>query len=333
MTPSNAQVLFFQHLKAQIPPHLSMVDEVAGLLEISNDSAYRRIRGEKPIDLEEIQKLSVHFKVSMDQLLHLKSDAFIFTGNLQDGSEKSFENWLNNVLQLLQWLNSFDKRHVYFLIKDIPPFLHFQIPELAAFKFFFWMKSILHYDNLKGVKFKVDDPRYNEYHVISKKIIELYNNQPITEIWNIESINSSLRQIEFYHEAGAFADTEDVRLLYLKVEELINHIERQAELGVRFTIGQQPKSNSPAYRLFVNELILGDNTFMVEIDNMRTTFLNHSVLYFVATRDEKFNNAMFENLENLMKKSTLISGVGEKERSQFFNRIRRNIHSHVTSLK
>lgn len=42
MSPSNIQVLFFQHLKMQLPPHLSMADEVANLLEISNDSAYRK---------------------------------------------------------------------------------------------------------------------------------------------------------------------------------------------------------------------------------------------------------------------------------------------------
>ncbi|MEJ7738124.1 MAG: helix-turn-helix domain-containing protein [Chitinophagaceae bacterium] len=330
---SSLQTLLFQQVKASMPPHLSLVEEIAEVLGISNDSAYRRIRGEKPIDLEEIQKLCSRFKVSMDQLLNLKSDAFIFTGNLNGYHERSFEDWLNNVLQQLQWLNNLEKKHAYFLIKDIPPFLHFQVPELAAFKFYFWMKSILHYESMKGVKFRFDDARYDEFHTTSKKIIELYINVPMTEIWNIESINSTLQQIEFHCEAGAFANKQDVRLLYLKVEELINHIELQAELGVKFAIGKEPKSNPAEYRLFVNELILGDNTFMVETGSTRITFLNHSVLYFVATHDEKFNHAMFSNLENLMKKSTHISTVGEKERNRFFNRMRENIHSRLQQLK
>ncbi|MEJ7767119.1 MAG: helix-turn-helix domain-containing protein [Chitinophagaceae bacterium] len=332
MTLSNAQVVFFQQLKTLMPPHLSMVDEVAELLNISTDSAYRRIRGEKPIDLEEIQTLCSHFKISMDQLLHLQNDAFIFTGKLNNSSDTVFEDWLENVHNQFKVVNSFEKKHIYYLMKDIPPFVYFQIPELAAFKFFFWMKSILHYKGLKGVKFKISDPRYEAFHGISKKILELYNNVPTTEIWNIESINSSLRQIQFYHEAGAFDNPADVRLLFLKVEELINHIEMEAELGVKFLIGEKPKSNAPEYRLFVNELILGDNTFMIDGD-VRVTFLNHSVLYFVGTRDEKFNSAMFANLENLMKKSTYISTVGEKERNQFFNRVRRSIHTHLDALK
>ena len=85
MDTANAQQLFFQHIKGKLPPHLSIVDEVAELLNISNDSAYRRIRADKPISFEELQKLCVHYKVSLDQFLNLQNDAFIFTGKLDNG--------------------------------------------------------------------------------------------------------------------------------------------------------------------------------------------------------------------------------------------------------
>jgi hypothetical protein len=266
-------------------------------------------------------------------LLHLKSDAFIFTGNLNASSEKPFEEWLSYLVKQLIQMNTFQKKHIYFLIKDIPPFLHFQIRELAAFKFFLWMKSILHYESFKGVKFKIDDPRYEEFYPMSKKVIELYNKIPTTEIWNVESINSTLRQIDFYYQAGAFVDVQEVRILYSKVEELVDHIEKEAELGVKFNIRQEPCATDPEYKVFVNELILGDNTFMAELDSMRVTYLNHSVLFFVGTRDENFNKAMFANLDNLIKKSTLISSVGEKQRNQFFNRMRQKIRNRIAAVR
>lgn len=324
MEKTSIQVSFFQHVKSLLPLHISMVDEVASILNISTDSAYRRIRGEKPIDLEEIQLLCGHFKISMDQLLHLESDAFIFTGKLKE-SKNNFQTWLESVQQQFQLMNSFAKRHLYYLMKDIPPFVHFQIPELAKFKFFLWMKSILHDESMKGVKFSFDDPRYEAFLPTCKNIISLYNRIPTTEIWNIESINSTLRQIQFHDEAGSFKSRDQVKLLYTKVEELINHIERQAEMGVKFNIGEEPAHNAAEYKLLVNELILGDNTLLAELGDTRITFLNHSVLYFVATRDERFNASMFSNLENLVKKSTMISTIGEKERSRFFNRVREKL--------
>jgi BetR domain len=332
MNQANLQVLFFQHLKAQLPPHIAMVDEIAELLEISNDSAYRRIRGEKPIDLEETYKLCDHFKLSIDQLLHLQSDAIIFSGRVNTTSETVFEDYLKSLLQNFQMINSFEKKHIYVLMKDIPPFVHFQIPELAIFKFYFWMKSILHDERLKKIKFSLNDPRYMEFLPISKKVIESYNTIPVTEIWNIESINSSLRQIDFYRQSGMYENKNEIKLLYEKVEELINHIERQAELGVKFFIGNEPGNNAASYNMFVNELVLGDNTYLVEMGPMRLTFLNHSVLYFVGTPDEQFNNDMSNNINNLVKKSTQLSSIGEKERVRFFNRLRDKIHHMQSSL-
>lgn len=333
MEGTGTQQLFFQHLKVNLPPHLSLVDEVAELLGISNDSAYRRIRGEKPISLEEIQTLCSHYKVSMDQFLQLQSDNFIFSGKLNDSSYDAFENYLDNLLQNFQFVNSFNRKHMFILMKDIPPFMYFHIQELAAFKFFFWMKSILNFDSMKHVKFAMDDSRYEPFYAKGRKIVEIYNKIPITEIWNIESINSTLRQVNFYVESGAFNSIADAKLLYIKFEELIDHLEKQAEFGCKFNIGEKPVKDAASYNLFVNELILGDNTYMAELEDMRITFLNHSVLYFVATRDKRFNEAIHSNLQNLMKKSTMISTIGEKERVAFFNQLREKIHERMLLLK
>ena len=51
-------------------------------------------------------------------------------------------------------------------------------------------------------------------------------------------------------------------VIYASVLKLIDHIERQAELGVKFNLDAKPLSNGAAYNLFNNELILGDNTVL-----------------------------------------------------------------------
>lgn len=326
MNLSATQRLIFQHLKSQLPPHKALVDEIADLLGISNDSAYRRIRGEKLIGLAELQKISIRFNVSVDHLLNLHSDTLLFTGKPGPYHTNTIEGGLADVLSQLEFLTSFRERHVYCLVKDVPLFYHFQIPELADFKLFFWMKSILHYDSLKGVRFQFGNPARGECLATCQRIAALYQQLPTTEIWTIESLNSSLRQIEFYQEAGFFANAGDAARLYEKLGELVDALEYQAELGVKCMVRQPPSGPSTHYQLFVNEFIMGDNAFLAELDGSRITFLNHSVLYFVGTRDEAFNNFTFDALHNLLQKSTLISGVGEKERSRFFNTLRLGIH-------
>ena len=63
------QIRLFCVIRDQLPDHVSLVDEIAELLEISNDSSYRRIRGEKQLSLQEVQKLAGTFQLSLDDLI------------------------------------------------------------------------------------------------------------------------------------------------------------------------------------------------------------------------------------------------------------------------
>ena len=71
METTELQQQLFSHLRENLPPHLSMVDELCELLELSPDSVYRRIRGEKPITLNELKRICSHYHLSIDHLLQL----------------------------------------------------------------------------------------------------------------------------------------------------------------------------------------------------------------------------------------------------------------------
>ena len=73
-----SQELLFNQIRQNLPPNISLVDEIADLLDISNDSAYRRIRGEKMLSINELQKLSKHFGISLDLLFSLESGNVVF---------------------------------------------------------------------------------------------------------------------------------------------------------------------------------------------------------------------------------------------------------------
>ncbi len=328
MSVSDIQIDFFQALKSKAAENISFVDDIAEVLHISADSAYRRIRGEKPLLFQEVCLLAEHYKISVDQFLHLNADNYIFSGKINDHVPETFDNYMNELEKNFLFFNKFSHRNMQMLIKDIPPFVHFQIPELAAFKCFLWCKSILHESEYQSVKFDPDDTRYHKYINQGKKIVELYLQIPNAEIWNIDSINSTLRQINFHYESGNFRDKQTAFILFEKVEKLIDHFQLQAETGKKFLINGERSDLSSSFMMYVNELILGDNSYLLELDDKRITFLNHSVLYFTHTTDKRFNDSMFTNIENLKRKSTLISGVGEKERQRFFNGLRNRIDQH-----
>jgi len=328
----NAQLRFFQHIKALLPPHLSLVDEVADVLKISNDSAYRRIRGEKPIAFEELQKLCGHFKVSLDQFFHLNSDAVIFTAKTASDGLFDYEQYLQDVLRHLQLMSSFPHREMYYLNKDIPIFHHFHFPELAAFKSFFWMKTILHYPQYAHQSFHPQKVLNEKLLHLGRQIAEAYYNIPSQEIWNVENINSTIRQIEYYRNSDVFTSKEDVAAIYDCLQKTVDHIERQAEAGCKFAAGTSGSNRPTGYKIYINEFILGDNTILALLDDRKITYINHSVLNYLVTSDQSFCNYTHQHFRNIIRKSTLISEVGEKERRRFFNNIREKITASVNAL-
>lgn len=326
MDAVNIQVLFFQHLKSQLPAHLSLVDEVAELLNISTDSSYRRIRGEKPISFEELQKLCSHYHISLDQFMHLSNDSIIFTGKSADAANFNFRSYLDEMLGQLKFMNSFTTREMFYLNKDVPIFHHFHFPLLAAFKYFFWMKTILHYPEYSRTNFSFEI-LLDEVRSTGKKIADAYSNLPSQEIWNVESINSTIRQIEYYRNTKVFSSSDDIVAIYDELAASIDHIELQAELGYKFYPDDPKRTPRASYKMYFNEFILGDNSILVNMNGNRVVFVNHSVINVLMTRDPGFCDYTYQHIQNIIKKSTLISEVGEKDRSRFFNNIREKINT------
>ena len=327
MKTEGAQLQFFNHIKSMLPPHLSLVDAIADVLEVSNDSAYRRIRGETQISMEEIKKLCINFKISLDQLLHLNSDSFIFTGKLTNNTDFNYDKWLQSCLDVIKRVKTFEPHHMSYLAKEFPFFYYFLIPEIAAFKSFFFMKSILFYDDWKGARFSVKDD-YSHYRKVWEDLSNTFATIPGTEIWNVENITSTIHQIEFYVTTGVLKSLDDAIFLLNKLLELIDHIELQAEYGVKLHRGQKPSSVSGApYHMFINEMIMGDNMQIVQLGDKHYTYLNHSILNFMVTYDDKFNNYMKTTFDVISQKSTPISRVNEKDRLVFFNRLRANVNN------
>ena len=327
MIEINLQKELFVSIKNGIPSHISLVDSIAELLEISSDSAYRRIRGEKPLEFNEICKLCLKFNISFDQVISLKGNTYAFNGILPTELDYKFSNWLESMLSFFEFINSYEKKHFYWFVRDFPVFIHFQVPELLAFKFFFWSKSILGDKNFENTKFSLQSINADKGNIeAGRKISQLYNNIPTTEIWNVENISATLRQLEYYKQLNAFQSSADYEMLYDKLEQLVNHVEKQAKLGKKFMFGQEASADSVEYCLYKNDLVLGDGISITEIGNTKITWMIHGFINIITTMDTKFNHYTYEAMKNLIRKSSQISVINELERERFFDSLRERIH-------
>lgn len=294
-------------------------------LEISLDSAYRRLRNETSLSLEEAVKLAAHFNISLDELLPSGLPIVIFKYNWMNPSDFDYDRYLDSLLADLKSINVFDETNFSFMAKDFPLFYNFLMPEIAAFKAFFWQKSAFQLSAFKDRKFSLDD--INDSQVAKgHEIARIYSVLPSSELWNTESLHSLLRQIEFYYQAGYFVKDYHADKLLDKVEKLVDHFQRQAESGRKFLFGKDPSDVlEPNYHLYFNELIIGDNTVYVKTDEHQRTYLSINVINTMYTTMPEFCAQTKRVHENMIQSSVKISQTSEKERNRYFNGLRKQI--------
>ncbi|HZH67057.1 MAG TPA: hypothetical protein VEY10_19365 [Flavisolibacter sp.] len=325
------QVQLFQHIKNKASV-ASLVDEIAAVLNISTDSAYRRIRGEKPVSLEEVYILCARYQLSVDALFNLKTDTISFQGKFIDPVSFRFDEYITSVLQQVKYMASFKERSMYYLCKDIPWFHHYQSRELAAFKYYFWHKTLLQSPEFVSKKISLRDYPVEIYNM-GRKALDIYNQIDSYEIWNMESLNGTLRQVEFYHDMQAFQNEGDLLKIYESLEHLFSHLETQAELGYKFDSNDPERKPMARFYMYFNEVVIGDNSILAVLDGSKICFLTHTGFNFIMTRDLSFCENLYSYYQNLMRKSTLISSVSERERLKFFTALRNRIAFRKKHLK
>ena len=331
MTTSKAQEFLFQRIKELLPPHVSLVDSVAETLHLSSDSAYRRIRGDTPMVLDEVKELCQFYKISLDQLLEVKTGSILFQNIRVDIHRYNYETYLKDLLKQLQYIDSFIQKEIIFLSKDITLFHTFYFKPLIAFRYFFWMKTILRKPEFADREFELNCISY-DLQELSMEQAKKYNKIPSIEILNTECINSLISQIEFYKDSGYFTSMEDVKTIYESLEASILHLRDLVEHGSKFMPGENPQIKKNNFKFFYNRVILGDNTILVVTDRVKTAFLNYDVLNYMFTRDEAFCEPCYDDLHNLMKRATLISQSGEKQRNTFFGILLSKIEDRIRNL-
>jgi hypothetical protein len=145
-------------------------------------------------------------------------------------------------------------------------------------------------------------------------------------------MNIFFRQIEFYRDSEVFESDSDIYRLYEAMEKLWNHLEKQASLGYKFKYQDASQKPMAEYKMYFNEVLLGDNNILVFLDDVKVAYVSHTTINFMLTRDKGFTENMHQHIQNQMKRSTLISAVSEKERNRFFRIIRDKIISRKQSL-
>jgi hypothetical protein len=323
---SGIQEQFVQRLRTMLPPGIGLAEEIAGILGVSVDSAYRRLRGETELTIDEIFRITRKYPVSIDQVFGARGEHVTFSYTKLTNSAENFRQYLKRLTGHLRAINQFPNRRIYYVAEEMPLFYSFYSKIFAEFKLFYWQRSVLNCPEYQQKEFthgiipqelvEIAHQAYNEYLTI-----------PGVEVWTDLTVLTGLRQIGFYYDTGVLSREISLELLN-EYRNTIAFVQRNAE-----DARKSPGDTEETFALYSSDLVLGTNCIYAVTGETAHSYISFNTLNSLSTDNPEFTEETENWMRNLEKKSTLISGVASKQRYQFFNSMFRKIDEQIERVK
>ncbi len=318
----NHQVELLEKIKEKIQLTLSYADEVADILQISKDAVYRRMRGETALSLDEAMMLIEHFQI--ENPFQITNSTVNFQYETYTNDKNEIQRYLQKLISDLELIRQIKTSELIFCAEDVPLFHYFNFPLLAAFKLFYWQKSILYTDSFQD---KIFDTSIIDENLLSlsKDLTSKYANIPSIEIWTDNTINSVLQQIIFYHEAG-YIPNKDITLdILAEVKAMVDALENQTINGIKH------HSNS-IFQLYLSDITIGNNCILTKNESTSVLYLSYNTFNILKCNDVQFINENEKWINRIIDNSIPLSKSSQKIRNKFFQKLRNKIDVLVKTI-
>lgn len=319
---------FIRYIKAQLPENKSLIDDVAAILNISYDAAYRRVNNRTSLSLEEGVTLAKHYKISLNKLFEVGDQFTIMAEKSRPiQSISDLETYFINSYKSIEPLTKLKSASITYSAKDIPIFYTLTDSILTKYKFYVWLKFLNEDGSMEKMTFetflKVIPPSLLQS---ALELSNMYNYIDVVEFWNDNTVNGTLQQVLYYFDSNLLSKEMALQICS-DLQKVVDHVEEQA---IKQVITDS--KNNASYNLYKSDLLTMSNTVMVKTQHHKLFFTPFTVLSYFRISHPETCDEMDHFFTNQKKNSKLLINAGEKDRSQFFNRMRLKIQSVIDRM-
>lgn len=307
------QADFINTIKIRLKPSESLVHEMADLLGLSLDSAYRRIRGEKKLTYDEICLLCEKHNLSFDEINCIKGKSNVFSPTSSARNKikniKSLLYCINNELEQIRHKND---KLVISTCNEIPFFRLFKYPRLTAFIISEWIDYDFNdyylEENAKDILI-LD----NEIRELTNNIAKLYSTTPSIEIWKPHIVDYFAKSIENYGNI----ESRRAPICYELLEDLADLLD-----DVKFSIGVPNMSNgfNSNFKFYFNEFNFNSNYIYFYSGTYKAVYLKTFETNFISSTSPEISTEAESCLQSLTNKSTQFKNINQQRCSLFFKK-------------
>lgn len=308
-TEKKIQEALLSQMRQKLTKSENLTKVLMDVLELSQDAVYRRIRLETYFTLQDLQRISHHFGISIDSVLSKNENAVYFKYN--PTSSVSIDNYLSFIHDQFTFVKKLNNPQITLTVNNTP-FLHlFSFPNLLRFKLFFWMKYQLENEDFQSVNW--NEFSFNEKQLeLIESITNMYASIPTTEFYDSTTLRGLIREMEFY---SASNEITNMSQLVEELQQLFEYLCKQLESGHKIN----NKGHKTTIEAYYNEVLNASALFYYSSNDQEGIYLAQNFLNPILISDPTYLTDTKVMLANMMAHSIQISKTGLKQRNVFFS--------------
>ncbi|MFT4668365.1 MAG: hypothetical protein ACI9RM_002926 [Ulvibacter sp.] len=308
----------FQYLSKQHPNTKSLISSLQTTLTISQSAAYKRINGNSPLSLLELEILITQYQIPAHVISvnNTTNVCFNFAPLAEEPLQNS--NFIKTVHQELTRLSSDPFGHIIYTSIDVPFFYYFMYKELATFKLFHFKHSVSKSSVKQLPKIALASISKNEVAAF-ESIVSMYSKITSDEIWTSQALKITADEILYFHKMNLFQYPEEAILLLDKLlllsDRLFNILSQQNK-GLMINKSEQGAALSVNY----NDFTRFNSVIIAQTNQQSALFLTYDIPNFLYSTNASFINYTTRWTKKLKQKAHPLSNTGEVQLLDFFNR-------------
>jgi len=291
-----------------IPNNEKSVVYLVNTLNLSRESAYRRLRGDIPFTIQELVTLASKLEFSIDNVFEQEkqNQAFFDISRISKGSTDFFSFMLKKYAELHDKIVSAKKKEAIMAYNSFPPPFYAGFQNLFKFSYYKWLyqeSGIQRNESFSNMVLP------EEAVVFQRKIRgNMIQGENVVLILDMNIFLNYIKEIQYFYQRKMLSDEE---LLLLK-EETINMVEQYEEIAQSGTFG------SAKVQLYLSPLCVNSNTVYYNYDDKEEPFFWIFTINPVIIQNAGFIAMQSKWLNSLRRQSILITLSNEIMQAEFF---------------
>jgi uncharacterized protein YodC (DUF2158 family) len=304
--------VFMERLHQKFSKNTELTEALMDLLSIEREAAYRRLRKDVRFPVEEIVKIALAWKISLDDIVGLPPHQFRFNMHLLDYRNPSDEDLhlMEVIVQMIDAIKDFPDSEYMEICNKLPRMLISGFPHLNRISLGRWIYQYTDEDAIPFSKV-LYAPKVAEYsaqfYSKSKDIAS------VNFIWDSRIFDYLVDEINYFYSIYLITD-EEKKLIKKELYDFLDYMLQLTSKGCWPETGNK-------LNLYISQINVDTNYNCYWYDGKTqlcciTVFGKNELYSTNPNIAENFRNW----IQSKKRSSVLISGTDEKHRIEFFKK-------------